>query len=419
MDISSLTVKIYQSVVKFNIDWIKWSSSLSGKAVILREDPRKRFQKIFEEIDALSEEIRKQSQAIQWQEQRGHQEDVMCRFVQQEKRIEELSALIRERPGVEMKKRDEAIAAEKSKYKEYISRSGLRQEFWQMLHEDGSWKRMQEDTRPLVSDDNFVAEREPWRNWKSGLYLRRYGAPDEREPLASIYLAIDWKAEDDALHPSLRWTIETPNSLFYPGKHKGDIKLIKPLRDFDGELGSFRAAFSFTSRIFSTLPSEYGTLSSSGLVEEAPAVLIIASALEYFADVLAKGPYEGDKGFWDYMGGGRVSRYLRHCDQDPDKFMRASAFFANAFTRNLAGLNAFESTELPEQCHGSSKLAIKELIEGYGLAAEFQEQARTDQLWDIDRTYAQVHSQLRWVECDQMWASRIAQSAGLQLCALR
>jgi hypothetical protein len=95
-----------------------------------------------------------------------------------------------------------------------------------------------------------------------------------------------------------------------------------------------------------------------------------------------------------------------------DKCMRACAFFANAFTRDLEGLEEFRHVILTEHSRESSLLAILELAEYFKIDEKMTERALTDESWRLKESYAEAESQEEWVERDRLWVGRIVELAG-------
>ena len=85
--------------------------------------------------------------------------------------------------------------------------------------------------------------------------------------------------------------------------------------------------------------------------------------------------------------------------------MRATAFFANAFTRDLEGLEDFGDIGLPPDCQEASVMAIRELTKFYEIEQNFE---------DVFKSYSELYDQHEWVEEDRKWAQRIAELAGFR-----
>lgn len=212
--------------------------------------------------------------------------------------------------------------------------------------------------------------------------------------------------------------IDTPDSIFYPGKHIGRMELKKSFLSSGSEVFNSGLRIYGESGIFSPFPSsDSGLLSSVGSLEETAAPLILTPALQSISYVLAQGPFAGPMPktlfSWHEMGG-KVRRYFKLAGMGmEDKCMRASAFFANAFTRDLDGLDAFGPIELPKHCRESSKVAIQELAQFFMIEETMRERGESDVSWRLEESYAEGKTQEDWVERDRLWAGRIAKLAGL------
>jgi hypothetical protein len=233
-------------------------------------------------------------------------------------------------------------------------------------------------------------------------------------------LVVDWNAETNPAEPTFKWTIHTPDSLFYPGTHVGRLELnIRGPRSNIPSVLDSRLRIYWESGIFSTLPnSTTGLLSSAGPLEETPAARVLTSALQSIAHFLSMGPFakpvpEGLFGWHDM--GWELGGYFAPGREDA--CMRACAFFANAFTRDVDWLEDLGFQGLSEDCREASRMAIRELAEFFQIGSALDELAATGNSGSWSDSYAKANSQLAWVLQDRVWAGRIAELAKLQLLA--
>jgi len=173
---------------------------------------------------------------------------------------------------------------------------------------------------------------------------------------------------------------------------------------------------------FSPFPQyDTGAMSSVGPLEETAAPLILNSVVQSLAHVLLFGPFESKraKGVfgWHDMGWKTANYFRKQLDArgkvDEDVAMRATAFFSNGFTRDIEGLDAFEDWGLEEHCRESSVLAIREIASFFEVKELILEKAKSDPEWSLVGSYKEINSQLEWIGRDRLWATRIAELAGL------
>lgn len=273
-------------------------------------------------------------------------------------------------------------------------------------------------TESSISDHD-VSGQEPqpnlWQFWDKGKYVSCYPIEDG---LGDITLLIDWKAMSDAEKPLFRWMISVPNSIHYPGKHFGRLELRKSswARDKTAfDVIDSRLRINWESPIFSPLPSlDEAFLSSIGPLEEKCAPLVLTSALQGIAHHLIYGPFPTSFAYplsWHHMNR-KIDRYLNgKTSSREEEGMRATAFFANAFTRDLEGLDAFGDIPLQPDCREASIMAIQELME----FSKIEDHTAADAAFqDVRESYDSIYTQQQWVQEDRRWALRIAEVAGLK-----
>lgn len=294
----------------------------------------------------------------------------------------------------------------------YNRHSEVRAALWHVLHQ-APWTVIVE--RSILEIDGFQqpSPSTSGQSWEKGKYISHYPIHDS---LSDITLVIDWKPMDDPENPLIRWVINTPNSIYYPGQHCGRLELRnrtsiydKPMFDvLDSRLNIF-----WESPIFSPLPSiDSGFLSSTGPLEETSTPLVLTKALQSIASHLIHGPFQSRFPHhlsWHHMNS-EIGRYFdRKPSSREEEGMRATAFFANAFTRDLEGLENFGEVGLQPDCQQASVMAIQELAKFYKIENQIAEDGN---FRDGYKAFEDLHNQQEWVQEDQKWAQRIAELAG-------
>lgn len=461
LDIRPLLVAIYKCIVEFNVKCVKWHGGLRGKQStppwshiqlpqvdsdlakgrkLLKEDPRTSFKDIFVKMTDASEEMRKQAEAIGLKRQVVAHNDLVDRLAKMEhdqqqglkglrddliqKRHEETSQqlelaarkaeearLANEKVISEGKEKEKARKAQEESLKPFLQGSSLRQQLWRLLHEP-PWSVIAESQVNGLIDMDSASKSPKGKYWQDGTYQMQYPVED---PVAEVFLTIDWKADTDPTHPSIKWVMDTPDSLFYPGKHVGRMEVKKSdfSSNYPPNLFDSRLKVYWESGTFSSIPNpRVGLLSSDGPLEEAMVPHILTCTLQSIAHILIMGPLSKSTpqtGFgWHDMDRG-IARYFASNDEDVS--MRACAFFSNAFTRDIEGLDDLSHMELLESCREASKMAIRELASFFKIDTEIAENADRDRSWVLDDSYAKASSQIDWVLQDRLWAGRIAQLA--------
>jgi hypothetical protein len=115
------------------------------------------------------------------------------------------------------------------------------------------------------------------------------------KPVANIILSVDWYAFDSNLSdPLLEWCIHTPQSLYHPGTHTGQVKCLKQKDIFK----QFSIRVWFDSPIYSPFvkqwktPSQSETMSSEGELEKMVSMLYrLDHILQSVVHFLAYGPW--------------------------------------------------------------------------------------------------------------------------------
>lgn len=191
---------------------------------------------------------------------------------------------------------------------------------------------------------------------------------------------------------------------------KGSV-MVYDISNFD--LVDLRLRIFWESPIFSPLPSPgKGFLSSTGPLEEKSAPLVLTTALQSIANHLIHGPFPTQFPHplpWHHMNS-KIDRYFnRKTSTREEEGMRATAFFANAFTRDLEGLEDFGDIGLQPDCQQASIMAIQELTKFY----EIENQIAEDQDFKSRyKAFEDLYNQQEWVQEDRKWAQRIAELAG-------
>jgi hypothetical protein len=402
-------------------------------------DPRRHFQLLLVKMTEASEEMRKRAEALNLKAQESRQRELLQEFRKrdedQRRRIEELIDLIVQKHQGELAEQARRIQNLKAQghiqalghiksqnatedgLKSYMKFTDLRESLWNVLH----------GAPYMIVHEGFVdlgylpegQRGNSGRNWRTGHYSSSYPAHDG---LAEISMVVDWKPYNESEKPSLRWMINVPDSLYYPGRHVGQFELkhrpgANPSVRGNYKVFHFRLCIVWESPIFSPFQSESGLLSSLGPLEETSAPLILTKSLQSIAHLLVFGPFatKPTAPFAFHAMSSQENRYF--LQKDVDQCMRATAFFANAFTRDLPDPDAFGDFGLLPQCRESSVKAIQELISFYGLAEKVGEKAVSDKKWQLPGAYDGANSQHEWIELDQEWAALIADLAGFEFIA--
>ena len=452
LDVRPLLVDIYKTIISLNVRAISWyASSKFGRFSYvakvriylicesekfkrtLAADPRAHFQLLLVKMTEASEEMRKRAEALNLKAQESRQMELLQEFRKrdedQQRRIEELiNLIVQKHQGelAEQARRIQELKAETTKSQEliksrhmqqdalkpYMQFTQLRESLWNILHEV-PYTAVHEEFLDLGNLSEGQT-RNFGRNWRTGHYSSSYPIDDG---LAEISLVIDWKPHYEPEKPSLRWMINVPDSLYYPGRHVGHFEL---MYRSSAKLGSSDKLFDsrlrvvWESPIFSPFQPKNGLLSSVGPLEETSAPLILTKALQSIAHLLVFGPFATKPTalFTFHVMGHKESQYFSQ--KDTDQCMRATAFFANAFTRDAPDPDAFSDFGLLPQCRESSVNAIQELISFYELVEKVDEKAAHDKKWQLSEAYDSADSQQEWIERDQEWATLIADLAGFQ-----
>jgi hypothetical protein len=244
---------------------------------------------------------------------------------------------------------------------------------------------------------NDETPKPPHKYWSKGTYQLRYPTAD---PIATINLSIDWNAFDgDPWEPSFQWFIHTPQSLYHPGTHRGQIhftKIMDPYKDHC-------AVVQWLSPIFTPFVTKTGDLSSDGPLEEMCTINSnITGLLQSLAHFLAFGPYYDINNphppfkFHSEMGWETgVSRFFETVDRE--QFARASSFFARAYTMPTPQEGEFVGKGFSSECRETSATAIRELLEWYG----------KNKAWNFEDALKNVNSQREWALEERKWADKL------------
>lgn len=108
----------------------------------------------------------------------------------------------------------------------------------------------------------------------------------------------------------------------------------------------------------------------------------------------------------------KVDKYLnRKIDSSKEQGMRATALFANAFTKTLEGLDSFDHIPLQPDCKEASVMAVGELTDFF----KIQERMTAGE--DFWKGFDSLYTQRDLVHEDRKWALYIAEAAGLSYLA--
>lgn len=331
---------------------------------------------------------------------------VMSKYLQDERNQHRLAEAAKtEAAEKEKRKRDELL-------RPYNRHSEVRAALWHVLHQ-APWTVIVERSLFEIDVSQQPSPSKSGQFWEKGKYMSYYPIDDS---LSDITLVIDWKPMDDPENPLIRWMINTPNSVYYPGQHCGRLELryrtpvyATPRLDvINSRLNIF-----WESPIFSPIPSiNNGLLSSTGPLEEKSTPLVLTTALQSIANHLIYGPFSSKLAHhlsWHHMNN-QIDKYF---DQESGsreaEGMRATAFFANAFTRDLEGLENFGEVGLQPDCQQASLMAIQELTKFYKIEKQI---AEDENFKGGHKAFEELCNQQEWVQEDQKWARRIAELAG-------
>lgn len=392
----------------------------------------------------MSEEIRKRAEAIAFKIQVTRHKEMIEEFrtrdEEQQRRMEQLIDLIarihvsetteperrieKMKAAEERKNKAETQKAEEKRVYEaamqpYRDFEEVRIAFWIILHRP-PFTMVHETFLEESHSHTGLSVTALARSWKTGEFTTSFPPGDD---LAHITVLVDWKPEEDPKTPRLRWMIQAPNSLYYPGDHFGCFELRHRTAFNERPVGAFkpyntRLRVRWMSPIFSPFPNSAGAISSVGPLEESSAHTILTPTLHSIAHALVHGPFASIKApvFRLHEMGFTEARYfLKTADgrsRDEEKCMRATALFANAFNRSSHdNLGALDFLGLPGQCREISVIAIRELLEFYDISAQVGEKALGDSTWQLEDSCDNVTTQREWVAFDRLWAIRIAELA--------
>ncbi len=458
LSIQSLLVSLYQNIIDFNIRSLDWyskskcmclylqyhglcradSSEASKTLYLLRADPRMQFQNIFKQMSDTSTEMKDRVESINLKLQMDRQQEILQKFrelkLSHQQHIEELRTVLiannqeivakyeadaRERQNLVQAAEVKAAEAEKRRRQEalrpYDEFSEIRAALWEVLHRS-PWTKVVENSIPALDHPESIPLETSWPSWEKGQYVSRYPVDDD---VGEIILIVDWKPMTNPGKPFIRWMINVPNSVYYPGRHLGRMEILKGssalLDKTVLDVAYSRVRIFWESPIFSPLPSpDNGLLSSTGDLEESSIPLILTRALHGIAHHLIHGPFPARFPYplpWHHMNR-RIGNYFDKkngiCE---DKGMRATAFFANAFTRDIEGLEDLGVIGLLSDCKKASVMAIQDLTSFYEIESSMAQHAYFE---DVSRTYSVLRDQQEWVQEDRKWALRIAELAGFE-----
>ncbi|TDL15353.1 hypothetical protein BD410DRAFT_121938 [Rickenella mellea] len=208
----------------------------------------------------------------------------------------------------------------------------------------------------------------------------------ESSRLAIISVTLNWNAFDDPHNPACQWRIDTPESLYYPGTHRGDLSFAK----FGSNVLDARIKVQWSSAILSPFVTESGHLSSDGYLEDSMIMLAFTPTLMALAHI-----------FHEVSGAG-----FRYITQGKDRFTRAASFFSRAYTSRVPEEDDFTAVGFSHQCRQTSITVIQELLEFHN-ASLLQESTVVNSEWDFCLAFADVNSQREWAMEERRWADKI------------
>lgn len=139
--------------------------------------------------------------------------------------------------------------------------------------------------------------------------------------------------------------------------------------------------------------------------------------MESFAHFLAFGPYH-----YDYPGSSdtpyplhvlarELIPFYNHCRTDEDAFVRASSFFARAYTLQLPEPDQFAGIGFSDECRNTSITAIRELLEFYNSGLL---RCIPGGPWDFHCAFSSVQSHMEWAMEERRWADKLKVACGLK-----
>jgi hypothetical protein len=280
----------------------------------------------------------------------------------------------------------------------------FRRALWTNLHKE-PYIILQEDFLTNVA----VEDQENSHNWLGGTYTFTYPTPHMYNAL--ICVNIDWNAFIDPHKPSFRWSIDTPESLYHPGKHRGQLYVKKIEKSiFESKFG-----VRWESPIFSPFINLWGSLSSEGPLEERPAYLGFTDVMMSLAHFVAFGPYDerGDcpKAPYSFHSmDSEASGYFKRAERDA--FARASSFFARAYTLEVPEEDQFVGKGFSNECRETSVVVIQELLQFY--RPESLNDPSTNDEWDFRQAFANVTSHRDWAIEESKWATKLVDTCGFE-----
>jgi hypothetical protein len=169
--------------------------------------------------------------------------------------------------------------------------------------------------------------------WLEGCYSLKY---PKQDLLATIFVFLHWKRFESPPNPVYNWVIEAPESLYYPGRHSGQIRF----RDLEKHFSTSRCfQREWLTPLLSPILLPRDQMSSSGRFEELSYREGFTASLESIAHFLMQGPQkrsaprEGSASGIQWGWGGDSGPASTFWDAGRDRFLHAAAFFSRAYTQ--------------------------------------------------------------------------------------
>ncbi|KAI4123352.1 MAG: hypothetical protein LQ338_005305 [Usnochroma carphineum] len=266
----------------------------------------------------------------------------------------------------------------------------------EIIHKDHWWPPVSDEARSI-----------------KGKWMTRY-PPGTK--LATISLSVDWHAyEGDARSPLIEWTIDTPDSEYYPGKHHGNV-YVKNL-----PLGVARSTLlvGWKSAIYSPFVLDrdmgQGNVISERIWKDEPVDL--TELLDPLAHTLVFGPFDSTTGFPPPLLRLRIENgwlwrcYRKQDSQDKEAFMRAASFFSRAYNQDISEhADSANQEELEQKSLVTSIKTVKELLQLYN--PELLRDGYTRN-WDYRGAFARSETRRSWALEERKWADKLIEACNL------
>ncbi|KAL8922320.1 MAG: hypothetical protein Q9172_003612 [Xanthocarpia lactea] len=271
----------------------------------------------------------------------------------------------------------------------------------EVIHKDHWW--------PPVSDEARSVK---------GAWIMYY-PPNTK--LATVRLSIDWHAYEtdleDPLEPLIQWTVDTPDSEYHPGKHRGTIYV----KDIVSGIRHATVHVVWKSAIYSPYvrardPGD-GSIAGDPVFEQISVDL--TETFEAIAHALLFGPFNATNETFPlalklrYENTHIWKKYKKQSASDQEAFKRAASFFSRAYNQDSAAdiAGTPKEQDLEPKALVTSIKTIKELLQLY--RPQLLEASQTKD-WDFRAAFAKVETRREWALEEKGWADRIVEACDLK-----